>query len=398
MKENFYRISHLDVEKSLYHLPQLTLEVTGLCNLKCKYCCYGDFYEGFDSNRYNMSFEKVRLLIDYLVDLWESGRFCLSSDDFYVSFYGGEPLLNMDLIKEVISYSKSKISQCRNVRFSMTTNGILIDKYLDYIVKNDILLLVSLDGDRQGNSFRLTSEGKCMYDRICNNLEILQEKYPLFFQEKVNFNSVLHRKNTVIGIKEYFDKVFGKRTNITELSQDNLKESHKEVFYRDMYREYDSVSGGLNPEEIRNFIKRETGNYIDSYNEFLYSCNNSTIFQTATCIPFGKKLFLTASGKILPCERISHSYELGLVDGEKVCLNIDDIVRKYNELLDSLYKMCSICCRKNICNECVYKIVSSSGRIKCPSFQDSESFSEYRNKIISKLKSNPDLYIKGLVL
>lgn len=86
MKENFYRISHLDVEKSLYHLPQLTLEVTGLCNLKCKYCCYGDFYEGVDSNRYNMSFEKVRLLIDYLVDLWESGRFCLSSDDFYVSF------------------------------------------------------------------------------------------------------------------------------------------------------------------------------------------------------------------------------------------------------------------------------------------------------------------------
>ena len=141
------------IVRALSNLPQLVLEVTDACNLKCKYCAYGELYEGYDK-RHNrkMSFDMVRRIIDYLYPLWTSKYNTSSQQTLYISFYGGEPLMNMPLIEKVVDYMEGLRIPHRTIRFSMTTNAILLDRYMDFIVEHDFSLLVSLDGNRRNDS------------------------------------------------------------------------------------------------------------------------------------------------------------------------------------------------------------------------------------------------------
>lgn len=392
MRKEFYRISGIDIEKSLYNLQQLTFEVTGLCNLKCIYCCYGDYYEGFDVNRFDMSFDKAKLFIDYLFNLWSANNISDVNQDFYISFYGGEPLLNIELIKKIVLYAKLKLSTYRKIKFTMTTNAVLLDKYIDYIVDNDIMLLVSLDGDKNANGFRLARNGESMYDKIYENILFVKELYPVFFKNRVEFNSVLHKKNSVSLINSFFKNNFGKVSNITELSQDNLKELHNTVFYKEMYRSYidENDREVLLKKQMSEFVKKHIKNYFDNYNILLYTQNDLLLFQTATCIPFSKKVFITAAGNILPCEKISHHYSYGVITKDSVELDFNYIANKYNDLLDSIYDICNHCYNKHACNECMYKIIDNKQR--CYSYLSKEKYLEYNEKMINEVYDNPYLY------
>ncbi len=75
-------------------------------------------------------------------------------------FYGGEPLLNMNLIKQIIEYIDS-LPKIKNTYFiyNMTTNALLLDKYMNFIVEKKINLLISLDGDEYSHSYRVDSSG-----------------------------------------------------------------------------------------------------------------------------------------------------------------------------------------------------------------------------------------------
>lgn len=396
---NFYRISKFDIEQSINNLQQLTFEVTGFCNLKCTYCCYGEFYEGFDSNRFNLSFCKARNVIDYLYNVWNDKKNIKSDDDFYISFYGGEPLLNVELIKKIILYANGKIGSYRKVKYSMTTNAVILDKYIDFVIENDILLLISLDGDRLGNSYRIDCNGNSQYDRIYSCIKRIKDENPYYFSRKIEFNTVLHTKNSVTGINAYFKKEFSKQTMITELSQDDLKDSCKNIFYEKMYKSYvgneENLINDLENKKISGFMRRFTGNFYDSYNTFLYSKNDCFIFQTSTCIPFSKKIFVTASGKILPCERISQNYNLGEVTDDKVELDFENVAYIYNKLLDSVSHMCMECYNKYTCDKCIYKLINFYAENGyCDSFMDEDIFAINSKQFVSKLRDNPELYCK----
>lgn len=66
----FYEITENDIKQQLVNLRQITFDVTDACNLQCKYCCYGDLYDGYD-NRVSMylSFQKVRRILDFLFNI-----------------------------------------------------------------------------------------------------------------------------------------------------------------------------------------------------------------------------------------------------------------------------------------------------------------------------------------
>ena len=89
----------------LANLKQLTFEVTDACNLNCKYCAYGEFYNDYDQ-RENKKINSAAVfrLIDYLVDFWRSEQNLSANRNVYISFYGGEPLLNMPFIELVVEY------------------------------------------------------------------------------------------------------------------------------------------------------------------------------------------------------------------------------------------------------------------------------------------------------
>lgn len=94
-----------DIKSYLANTPQITFEVTESCNLSCLYCGYGKLYnnKGERHNR-RMSTEDAIAFLDYIKKLWYDGYDNKGEGMLTISFYGGEPLMNMALIKTVINY------------------------------------------------------------------------------------------------------------------------------------------------------------------------------------------------------------------------------------------------------------------------------------------------------
>lgn len=406
---NIYKVTNKDIEQELANLKQITFEVTTECNLKCNYCCYGDFYEGYDSrDSLSLSFDKVKLLLDALFLKWRRSIKKASIHKLYISFYGGEPLLNIDLIRKTVAYIEA-VDKPTNMQFvySMTTNGVLLNKYQDYLVEKQFELLVSLDGNAQGNSYRVDHSGNNSFDRVYANLKKLQKKYPDYFDKYIKFNSVLHNKNSVIETSHFIKLEFGKTSNISQLSDDSVK-PEKYTDFIEMFQNYTRSivddKSGLQPmeslvkadvEELREFIESQTRNYYKDYNYLFQDISKLPILQTGTCIPFSKKIFVTVNGKILPCERIEHKYALGYIDEDVVHLDEEKIAEKINLLYRSIQQICKTCYNLRKCSQCMYKIRNLSGETPfCKSYTDKNGFSTYVDRNISFLRKNPEYYAK----
>jgi len=93
------------VERNIINTKQITFELTDACNLNCTYCGYGTLYGDYDprENKY-LSWETAKTLLDHVVALWKSDKYPSSNKEVSIGFYGGEPLLNISLIKRIISY------------------------------------------------------------------------------------------------------------------------------------------------------------------------------------------------------------------------------------------------------------------------------------------------------
>jgi len=223
------RLKPEHVQKQLANIGQITFEVTDSCNLKCEYCGYGKFYEGHDKRENkNLSPEIAKNLLIYLQNFWNSTANTSHHKNIYISFYGGEPLLNMPFIKEVVNFVKEmKVSHNRFI-FSMTTNALLLKKHMKFLAANDFRLLISLDGNRKNNAYRILPNGKPAYDLIIQNIQALYKQYPDFFKTNVNFNAVFHNQNTVSEIYAFFKKKFDKIPRIGELNTQGIREDKKE--------------------------------------------------------------------------------------------------------------------------------------------------------------------------
>ena len=142
-------------------IKAMCLNIAHDCNLRCQYCfaSTGDFGEG----RKLMSYETGKKAVDFL--LKNSGdRVNLEMD-----FFGGEPLMNFDMVKKLVAYCREqeKIHN-KNFRFTMTTNGVLIDDdVIDFCNKECHNVVLSLDGRKEVNDrFRKDYAGRGSYDTI----------------------------------------------------------------------------------------------------------------------------------------------------------------------------------------------------------------------------------------
>ena len=121
-------ITSEDVKRSLSNSPQLTFEITDACNLKCEYSGYGKSYSDYDERKSTrLSPQRAKVLLDYLRSLWGSELNISHNQNVYISFYGGEPLMDVPFIKEIVSYIEEPDCPSRSFTFNMTTNGILLD-------------------------------------------------------------------------------------------------------------------------------------------------------------------------------------------------------------------------------------------------------------------------------
>jgi len=146
--------------KSSY-IRTLALNLTNNCNLKCKYCFanQGKYDKPFE----NMSFNTAKKSIDMLIST------VLSHDgkDMSIAFFGGEPLLRFDLIKDIVSYVQKKSNNIF-VKYFITTNGTLMNEEIcDFMKKNSFMVTVSIDGNKSENDrYRVFNDGKGSYEKV----------------------------------------------------------------------------------------------------------------------------------------------------------------------------------------------------------------------------------------
>lgn len=152
-------------------IKSMCLHVAHDCNLRCKYCfaSTGDFGHG----RKLLDEATGKAAIDFLLKA-SKGRHNLELD-----FFGGEPLMNMEVIKAVVSYARSKEKEYdKRFRFTVTTNGVLLnDEITDYLNREMSNIVLSIDGRKEVNDhMRPAVNGKGSYDIILPKFQKLVEK------------------------------------------------------------------------------------------------------------------------------------------------------------------------------------------------------------------------------
>ena len=159
--EDQYADKAFDFKNRHTEIKALCLHVAHTCNLNCTYCfaAQGKYH----GERALMSFETGKRALDFLVE--NSGK----RRNLEVDFFGGEPLLNFEVVKQLVAYARSIEDKCgKHFRFTLTTNGVLLDDEVTEFANRECHnVVLSLDGRKEVHDrLRKTINGKGSYDTI----------------------------------------------------------------------------------------------------------------------------------------------------------------------------------------------------------------------------------------
>ncbi len=170
-EDTFENMAGVLKEKTAGVVKALCLHIAHTCNLNCSYCFASQGkYQG---ERAVMSFEVGKRALDFLVENSGTRR------NLEVDFFGGEPLMNFQVVKDLVKYARSIEKQHnKNFRFTLTTNGVLIDDdVIDFCNKEMSNVVLSLDGRKEVHDrFRVDYNNKGSFDKIVPRFKKLVEK------------------------------------------------------------------------------------------------------------------------------------------------------------------------------------------------------------------------------
>jgi len=335
-------------------VENLVLQVTQECNLRCDYCTYSVLYKNRSFSERKMSLNVAKAAVDFAVN-HSSG-----SNKLVVGFYGGEPLLEIDLIKQVINYIE-EVYPNKNISYNFTTNGTLLtDDIVDFLVKKDVDLMVSIDGPkREHDKQRRFPNNDGSFDLIMNNLNRIKYRHPDYFST-ITTNTVLNPEHEYSCVRDFFkiDNVMGHMTHMFGIINDvGLKEPIS----------YDETLSLINREEIFKVLLNMIGEIEISLISPLHSSykaqitsryntmklggvKSKTAHPGGPCIPGSRKSFIDVEGNIHICERIveDNNFIIGnIFDGfdKSSVLKMLNIGRlTANECINCwAFKHCTIC-------------------------------------------------------
>lgn len=173
IKEGVLDSAEPEHKKAEYNgvIKAMCLNISHMCNLRCEYCfADGGSYSG---KMMNMSYEVAKKAIDFLIE--KSGH----RRNLEVDFFGGEPLLNLDVVKQTVAYARSiEKEKNKNFRFTITTNAVLLDdETIDFFNEEMYNVVLSIDGRKEvHNCVRKTATGEGSYDLAMQNALKFKQK------------------------------------------------------------------------------------------------------------------------------------------------------------------------------------------------------------------------------
>lgn len=272
-------------------IKSMCLNVAHDCNLCCEYCfaSKGDF----GGNRELMSLDVGKMAIDFLIE--KSG----SRHNLEVDFFGGEPLMNFDVVKQIVEYARSiEKDYNKNFRFTITTNGLLLDdEKIDFINKEMSNVVLSIDGRPEVNDrLRKTVNGKGSYSIIVPKFQKLvagrknKDYYTrgTFTKYNMDFaNDVLHLAD--LG----FDQISVEPV----VSDSRLDYSIREEDLPIVFKEYERLANVI--------LERRKNNKGFNFFHFMIDLNQGpcVIKRLRGCGCGNEYIAVTPNGDIYPCHQ-----------------------------------------------------------------------------------------------
>lgn len=375
--DNFVRDTHLksdyaenDVYDHLYRrakgFKNMILEVTDACNMRCKYCVYSDHY--FNTRSHGdklMSFNIAKKAVDdYMKNIIQVKKVEAAVVPA-VTFYGGEPLLNLDLIEKVVDYIKAKYPN-EKCRFGLTTNGTLLDdRAIKVLCENDFVITISLDGDQADHDRnRVFKNGKGTYYVVMKNYKRLKQLYP---DMQIDISACFDYATNLDCMNDAFRENKMKIGNLAKIDAKNTR-------YYDLFTEEDKIKFSkrcdLIKQRVLNAIREgKSKDDLDPLDKQIYQVysalsNNAMMGgRKVSCIP-GEKIFVDLNGDYYACEKVDRNFKIGDVHMGLDFERIAHMVSRFNEAKNKKCKNCEIeydcdVCYANCHN--VDKVAFSSG-------------------------------------
>ena len=253
--DDIYEDLSIDITNRPTTIKALCLNVAHTCNLSCEYCfAKGGKYSGPDAI---MTIDVAKKAIDFL--LANSG----SHYNLDIDFFGGEPLLNFDLVKETVDYARSKEEEFnKHFNFTLTTNGLILDdEVIDYLNENMKNVVLSLDGRKEKHDqFRKTLNGKGSYDAIvpkfqnfvkkrgdkeyymrgtftANNLDFTEDlkTYLDLGFTRTSLEPVVGKSDEPYALKEeHLDKIYDEYEKLADMLMEKIDKNEDFIFYHYM--------------------------------------------------------------------------------------------------------------------------------------------------------------------
>jgi uncharacterized protein len=373
------------LENKVRNINQISFEVTQACSLNCTYCVYGGAYDFQRSHsRKKMEFDTARKAIDCL---YEQIKFREKDRLQAVSFYGGEPLLNTDLMKQVVDYSKEVFTGW-DVRFFITTNlTVLDDEMIRFLVENRFHVTVSLDGPKDvHDNQRVFPNGEGSHDVVMKNLQRIKDYDEDFFLKEVNFNCVYSQEQSIRKVYDFFAENPLVNKNVVRLNSVDPRDSH---YYEDVHIDGERLKEEYR--EILDIIREKSAenrdllpiekNMLGRYNilDDVLAIRRASHL-AGTCL-FDSKLFTDVNGNFHACEKINDKFPIGNVhDG----FQYDKMKKVADDFSGIIKEECKGCRFQVICSRC-YVCFAKDGE-----FRFDQQFCRERKRA---LKRNLENYV-----
>lgn len=336
---------------------QLVLELTQQCNLRCRYCVYHvsaarSGRRTFSPRR--LSPDMARLAVDRFAEH--------AAADAVIGFYGGEPLLAFDLLRETVAHARRRFAR-RRLDFTVTTNGTLLTPEMaDFFAAEDFTLVVSVDGPRElHDANRVFPDGRGSYARVLANLHMIRERAPDYFRKSVLFSVVATGGYDLKALNEWMKMFPGNDFRLSAvrcygdrfhraLIRDGIR--HVGAFRDDVLRA--ARVGRLEAALETDAFRIHNRLFADGLRQVM-SRPAATAARRAVhlgiCIPGQRKVFVAADGTLYPCENVDGYPHLQLGDLESWVLP-DRVVRIVDEFYRTAFPSCRNCWAQRLCRLC----------------------------------------------
>ena len=320
-------------------LKAMCLHVAHTCNLNCEYCFASQ--GKYHGERALMSFEVGKRALDFLIE--NSG----TRHNLEVDFFGGEPLMNWDVVKQLVAYAREqeKIHN-KNFRFTLTTNGMLIDDdVIEFSNKEMSNVVLSLDGRKEVHDrLRKDYTGKGSYD-------IIVPKFKEFVERRGN-KSYYMRGTFTHANTDFTNDIFHMADmGFTELSMEPVvcapsdASALTEADLPVLFEQYEILA--------KEMIKRKReGRPFTFYHYMLDLKHGPCIYKRISGCGSGTEyVAVTPTGDIYPCHQF-------VGDAKYLLGNIYDGIS--NTEVQNEFKLCNAYARKE-CDDCWAKLYCSGG-------------------------------------